>query len=175
MPLSALLSAAKRERTLGRHPVCVTASVGVNSSRRFSKHSVVDKVMLKAVSRKGKKSSRSFLLRNLNPACVSTCEDLKAIIRSQPTGDITSKDFDVGYCHGSSVVGLRSTMYLHEVWGTTLWCDGLRVDDVPLSKNRKQKYESDSEEDDVQVAMRKKNPARQREEKIQDIMETLLE
>ena len=97
--------------------------VGLGLGRRSStassttRHPVVEKVMLKAVLKSGKKASRSFALRNLNPACVNTCDDLKALIRAQLTGDITSKDFDIGYCQGSSVVGLRSTEDLNEVWG----------------------------------------------------------
>ena len=141
--------------------------VGLGLGRRSStassttRHPVVEKVMLKAVSKSGKKASRSFALRNLNPACVNTCDDLKALIRAQLTGDITSKDFDIGYCQGSSVVGLRSTEDLNQLWGklstTSLWCDGLRFDDSSSSKNRKRKCESDSEEDDGQCCKKKKN------------------
>lgn len=161
--------------------------VGLGLGRRSStassttRHPVVEKVMLKAVSKSGKKASRSFALRNLNPACVNTCYDLKALIRAQLTGDITSKDFDIGYCQGSSVVGLRSTEDLNEVWGklstTSLWCDGLRFDDSSSSKNRKRKCGSDSEEDDGQYCKRKKKPkpGREREEEVQQIVDDLQE
>ncbi len=137
----------------------------------------LDKVIVKAVCRGAKKDSRSFTLRNLDTAEVCSCDDVKEAIKRQLHHDITAKDFDVGYVHGSSVVRIRSREDLAEVWAdlsklnskTTLWCDGLKE---PGSRKKKHS-EADSDDDEgVSGAKRKKQPSR-RDEEVQDAVESL--
>ena len=63
-----------------------------------------------------------------------------------------SGDFDVGFLQGYTVVNIRSSEDLDEVWndirkGRTivLWCDGLKE---MTSKTRKQKQQADDSGDD---------------------------
>ena len=105
----------------------------------------VDKVLLKAVNKKGKKDPKTFTLRNVDQSAVLSCDDLK-IIRKNLRYDITSGHFDVGYIQGSSVVRIRSNEDLAELWSllkksTTLWCDG-------LSASAKRKHSEDECDDD---------------------------
>ena len=65
---------------------------------------MISKILLKAVvgklkssSKTSKKDPKTFVLRNINTASVTTCDKLKEVISSQFHEDITLKDFDVGY------------------------------------------------------------------------------
>ena len=71
------------------------------------------------------------------------------------------KEFDVGYCQGSTVVSIQSSQDLVEVWNdlkagkkVVLWCDGLKGEQGGKNKKRKQNdldsEESDKEETDYQ-------------------------
>ena len=120
----------------------------------------MEKILLKAVFKKGKKDPKTFTLRDIDRATVlSGCEALKILIRKNLKDDITSGDFDVGYIQGSSVVRVRSAEDLVELWSclsektTTLWCDGLCTkrkhsddedDDYPPRKVHSKRNDTDS-------------------------------
>ena len=59
-------------------------------------------------------------------------------------------NFDVGYLQGSTVVNIRSSKDLNEVWkdirrgkNIVLWCDGLKE---MTSKTQKRKHQADDSE-----------------------------
>ena len=73
------------------------------------------------------------------------------VVRNQLQGDVTEKNFEVGYLQGTTVVSVRTNEDLAEVWGNiqngsnvTLWCDGLKVRDG--ASKRKQAQETYSDE-----------------------------
>ena len=114
---------------------------------------MISKVLLKCVSKEDKKVFKTFTIRNINPSVIKTCLSLKSLIKAQLGEDIL-KDFDIGYLHGNSVVNVRNSDDLQEVWsnvlkGTkvTLWCNGLNIpvhggdleDDVAPKPKKKRK------------------------------------
>ena len=114
-------------------------SIGIQSAQRSASqltNKVINKVFLKAVSKSGgeKASSfKTFTLRNINTRDISTCSQLRALIRDQLTTDITQGSFDVGYLQNNMVISVRNGEDLAEIWATLhkgtsimLWCDGLR-------------------------------------------------
>ena len=125
----------------------------------------VEKILLKAVFKKGKKDPKTFTLRDIDRATVlSGCEALKSLIRKNLKDDITSGDFDVGYIQGSSVV-----RDLVELWSclsektTTLWCDGLCTkrkhsddedDDYPPRKVRSKRNDTDSKPNESRIQLK---------------------
>jgi len=76
----------------------------------------VDKVLLKAVNKKGKKDPKTFTLRNIDQHALLTCDNLKGVIRRKLIDDITTSDFDVGYVQGTTVVCMRTSDDLEELW-----------------------------------------------------------
>ena len=123
----------------------------------------------------GKKASsfKTFTLRNINTRDISTCSQLRALIRDQLTTDITQGSFDVGYLQ-NMVISVRNGEDLAEIWATLhkgtsvmLWCDGLRqsaAESASTSSRNKRKLQvspdSDleccSEEEDTVQSKRKK-------------------
>lgn len=75
---------------------------------------VISKVLLKAVG-SAKKDLKTFTFCNVDPISVNTQEKLKLLIRVQLQKDV-SGDFDVGFLQGSTVVNIRSSEDLDEVW-----------------------------------------------------------
>ena len=89
-------------------------------------------VLLQAVSKENKKEPKTFVLRNIDTACVSTCSALVTLIRAQLREDMTNEGFEVGYYKNNTVITLRSKEDLYEVWeslksgnNVMLWCDGM--------------------------------------------------
>jgi hypothetical protein len=76
---------------------------------------IIDKVILKAVSKTGK-NYKLFTLRSIDCNKVVSREDLKAIIRRQLQDDIKRRDFDIGVVSGSSVISIRTQADLSEFW-----------------------------------------------------------
>jgi len=111
-------------------------------SRPEASVGVISKVLLKAVG-SAKKDSKTLTLRNVDPISVNTQEKLKLLIRTQLQKDV-SGDFDVGFLQGSTVVNIRSSEDLDEVWND-IRCDGLKE---MTSKIRKRKQQADDSEDD---------------------------
>ena len=113
------------------------------------------------------------MLRNINTGNISTCSQLRALIRNQLSTDITQGSFDIGYLQNNMVVSVRNEEDLAEIWanlckGTSvmLWCDGLKqtAESASTSSSRKRKRqvspESDlecgNEEEDTRQSKRKK-------------------
>lgn len=65
--------------------------------------SVIKKVLLKAVTKnKNKKSQKTFMLRNIDPDAVVSCDSLKRVIKVQLNEEIVANnEFDVGFIQGS--------------------------------------------------------------------------
>ena len=106
---------------------------------------------------------------------MDTRDKLKEVIKSQLENDLV-EHFDVGYYQGTTVVSIRSSQDLKEIWqemksGTkiVLWCDGLREHEKILGKRKRNSAFSD-DSDSV------RSPAiNEREKKIEEIMATLQE
>ena len=136
----------------------------------------VTKVLLKAVAKYDKKKSKTFTLRNISAASLSTCATLKFLIRAQLQEDIISSDFDVGYVNGTNIVSLRSGDDLAEIWSRllkgdklVLWCDGLGT-----GGSRKRKAtDSDSDEGDAIATNSSKKRSRDREDRVQELLDSL--
>ena len=163
------------------------SSGGVQTTLQLT-NQVISKVFLKAVSKSGGKkasSFKTFMLRNIDTRNISTCSQLRALIRNQLSTDITQGSFDIGYLQNNMVVSVRNEEDLAEIWanlckGTSvmLWCDGLKqtAESASTSSSRKRKRqvtpESDlecgSEEEDTGQSKRKK-----KEDKITTIIADL--
>ena len=100
-------------------------SIGIQSAQRSASqltNKVINKVFLKAVSKSGGKkasSFKTFTLRNINTRDISTCSQLRALIRDQLTTDITQGSFDVGYLQNNMVISVRNGEDLAEIWATS--------------------------------------------------------
>ena len=112
--------------------------------------SVIGKVLLKAVTKKAKKDPKTFTLRNINTLIVRSPDILKKEIRQQFKDDVTS-EFDIGYQAGSSVVYIRNSQDLIDIWNDiivrgqkhVLWCDGLKgVDKKRSSSDSDDEFET---------------------------------
>ena len=152
---------------------------------------IIQKVLLKAVSKVGKQVSKMFTLRNIDVNKIVSRDNLMGEIRGQLRGDIVSSDFDVGYVCGNSVISIRNPDDLAEIWlditerrnKVVLWCDGLKMKDSSggaTSSRRRQATGSESdEEEEIQAKSQKKkkksSAQEDREEKVQTTMEQLKE
>ena len=144
---------------------------------------VIDKVLLKAVSKTGKKKDKIFVLRRIETGKVTSCDDLKKLIKKQLRNDVIDwEDFDVGYVsskRGEKIISIRSLEDLAEVWkeiraqgdAIQLWCDGLKVEGQ-LRKKRKKKH-SDDDDDSEDDQPKKKSAKEEREDKLKQAMDTL--
>lgn len=135
---------------------------------------VIPKVLLKCTNKEGKKESKTFTIRNINPAVVRSCESLKTLIKAQLSGDVV-KEFDVGYQNGSSVVNIRNSEDLQELWSSIhnnnkliMWCDGLKV-------RGQKRVIADEESDDVIKPKKKKNDVDDMNEAVQTRIKALKE
>ena len=122
--------------------------------------SIISKLLVKAVCKSTKQAPKTFTLRNVDIANTTSQGQLKKVIKEQLREDLV-KEFDVGYYQSSTVVSIRSSQDLAEVWNdlkagkkVVLWCDGLKGEEGGKSKKRKQNdldsEESDEEETDYQ-------------------------
>lgn len=93
-----------------------TATKSLTSQPSAHTVSKGDKVLLKAVNKKGKKDPKTFTLRNIDQHALLTCDNLKGVIRRKLIDDITTSDFDVGYVQGATVVCIRTSDNLEELW-----------------------------------------------------------
>lgn len=69
---------------------------------------VINRMFLRAVMKRGNKEGKTFTIRNINTSEVRTCECLRDIIREQLAHNIVDGLFDVGFVDGSHVVRIRS-------------------------------------------------------------------
>ena len=137
----------------------------------------IDKVLLKAVNKKGKKDPKTFTLRNIDQHAISTGDDLKSMIRKKLSDDITTGEFDVGYIQGTTVVRVRSSEDLEELWSllrqpqknTVLWCDGLVA-----HAGRKRKHSDDDDDDDSDgEPPSKKSKSKKCDVSVQQVQDTV--
>ena len=103
-----------------RRPVTITP-ISVNTlpcsvSTVPKTSTVIDKVLLKAVSRAGKNIFKMFTLRNIDCGKVRSRDDLSDEIRRQLLGDIIQDEFDVGFVSGNSIISISNPADLAEVW-----------------------------------------------------------
>ena len=61
---------------------------------------LIDKVLLKAVSKTGKKEAKIFTMRSIDTEKIVSHDALKTAIRGQLQEDIIRTDFDVGFMNG---------------------------------------------------------------------------
>ena len=153
-----------------RKPVTITPISSLPPPSIPKPPSVIQKVLLKAVSKVGKSGAKMFTLRGIDSSKVASRDNLKAEIRGQLQGDIVSSDFDVGYVSGNSVISIRNPDDLSEIWSDVkkgnkivLWCDGLKTKGSVGGATTKRKQATDSdiektdeEEDEVRVKSQKK-------------------
>lgn len=146
---------------------------------------VIDKVLLKAVSKEAQKKNmieKIFTLRHIQTEKISSCIDLKKMIKKQLSDDIIEwEEFDVGYINkkqSEKVISIRSKADIAEVWKEVriqgdkllLWCDGLEVSHSGVSKKkRKRASESDYEDEHP----KKKSVREEREERVKQALDTL--
>ena len=123
-----LLHAPKAPRQVLVTPLTVPAR---------TRPTLIDKVLLKAVSKTGKKEAKIFTMRSIDTEKIISRDALKTAIRGQLRKDIIRTDFDVGFMNGNSVISIRNQEDLSEIWidlckgkKVMLWCDGLNVDSV---------------------------------------------
>ena len=138
-------------------------------------------VLLKAVLKGGNKDGKTFTIRDVDTAAISSCDDMKMLIREQLSEDIVTEDFDIGFVNGSSVIRIRNKEDLSDVWAAlrkpgnkmTLWCDGL-VERRANSRKRVQGEDVDSDREVTQARPPKKKQA-DREDKVQETVDNLKE
>ena len=133
-----------------------------------------ESMLLKAVCKSTKQSSKTFTLRDVDIASVNSRDQLKMVIKEQLQDDLV-KEFDVGYYQSSTVVSIRSPQDLAEVWNdfkggkkVTLWCDGLKEEESAKSRKKKQVCELDSEESDQEETDCQKRCGKKRKYKLKD-------
>ena len=153
-------------------------------SRPEASVGVVSKILLKAMGSLAKKDPKTFTLRNVDTVGVNSEEKLKLLIRTQLHKDIVSGEFDVGYLQGSTVVSIRSSQDLLEIWNdvrkgtkTILWCNGLKEGN-PKSRKRKQADDSDVDSDNdagKTTSKRKRFTPEAREKKVKETVSKLKE
>ena len=153
---------------------------------------IVDKIILKAVSRGTKKDLRAYVLRNIETASVCTVDDMKNLIRNQLRREIILEDFSIGYTQGSTVVGIRSRDDISEFWScvkssnkTNLWCDGLKVSAPLVATNKRNlkmadinsDLDSDFDSETTSSTKKKKKKKKARisyeEEEVQEVVDSL--
>ena len=133
---------------------------------------LISKVLIKCASKENKKQSKTFSLRNVDSAAVTSCLRLKSLIKAQLKDDIR-KDFDVGYQHNNSIVSIRSSDDVLEVWSNIrlgkniiLWCDGLKTsDDAPQNKRPASFTGESDDDDDSDVTGKKSTTSKPRKKK----------
>ena len=150
---------------------------------------LIDKVLLKAVSKTGKKEAKIFTMRSIDTDKIVSRDALKTAIRGQLRKDIIRTDFDVGFMNGNSVISIRNQEDLSEIWvdlckgkKVMLWCDGLNVDSVTGKRKRSpgldgNETDEESCESEKTVSKKKKRSCAQdeREEQVKDTIDKLRE
>ena len=68
------------------------------TSQFVTRSTVIDKVLLKAVTKAGQKKDKIFTLRGIDTSKVLACDDLKKLIKRQLDDDVIEwEEFDIGY------------------------------------------------------------------------------
>ena len=113
-----------------------------------------------------------------------TRDQLKQVIKLQLAGDVTD-DFDVGYHQATTVVSIRSTQDVIEVWNdvkkgvkVVLWCDGLKESDLTKAKSRKRskkRIDSDSDSDEDVIVTSGRSASKKKSDKDEQLEKTVNE
>lgn len=135
---------------------------------------VIERVLIKACTKAPPKKDKTFSLRHLDTAQVSSITALKKEIVKQLCEDIIDwEEFDIGYMPSSDkVIYIRSKEDLVEVYKDVLkggdkvklWCDGLRA-------SRKRSRTEDEQE--VSGKAKKKSSVDERADKVQEYFDLL--
>lgn len=160
-------------------PVFVTPiRSATTKGNNMPKVKIIEKVLLKAVTKVGKSSSKMFTLRNVRDGLVS-CNDVKSTIKSQLQNDIIAEDFDVGFISNGNVIIFRSKSDLVEFWSDVraqkkvyLWCDGLKESSCSVVSRRRSTPDVD-DANDRPAPKKRKNVQEDREEQVQDTIDEL--
>ena len=90
-------------------------------------------------------------------------------------------DIDVGFLNGSSVITIRNSVDLGDIWAdvkkakkVTLWCDGLKAK-CKGSSSRAHRDDDNDDTDEEDFPPRKKRKVDQREEKVHNYINKLQE
>ena len=88
---------------------CVPANVLQHSGGPRQVTNKPEKVFLRTTY-KGKKEVKKFTHRNVDPALITSSDDLKDLIKTNLHDDTKSGDFDVGYMYmmGTEVIRVRT-------------------------------------------------------------------
>ena len=174
LPLQVLITPLTSAHTIQQQRN-FAATKSLNSQPSSHNVSKVDKVLLKAVNKKGKKDPKTFTLHNIDQQALLTCDNLKVAIRRKLSDDITTGDFDVGYVQGTTVVRVRTSDDLEELWSslrqpqknTVLWCNGLIA-----HAGHKQKHSDDDEDSDTEQQSRKSRN-KKHDTNVQQVQDTV--
>jgi len=79
----------------------------------------ISKLLLKAYCKSTKKDPKTFALRNIPTASITSCQQLKQEIKAQLRDDIV-KEFDVGGLRGTTPVSIRTSHDPSEIWNDVL-------------------------------------------------------
>ena len=158
--------------TLYSNAVGISMSPNATGGHRVT---MINRLLLKAVPKSGIAGKEEiFPLHNVDPSEISSCDELKDLIKKRLSGDIIAGEFNVGYFEGSNILRIRSKEDLCEVWSklhtntkTTLWCDGLHANTEKGEVSKAAKRGRDSNDNN---SGKKKQD---REEKVQEIVENL--
>lgn len=92
----------------------------------------------------GKSTPKMFTLRNIDCSKITSCEQLKNVIKTQWRSDIVGEEFDVGFVSDNNVISIRDVLGLwSEIFignKVLLWYDRLKLnpsDGGGTSKKRK--------------------------------------
>lgn len=167
-------SSSNTQPTLTSGLACARGVVITPLNPRTQPSTIVPiKAVCKSSSRKD--ITKTFTLRNINSDLMKTRDQLKQVISTQLSHDLTS-DFDVGYYQASVVVSIRSPHDVMEIWNEVkkgvnviLWCDGLKESYPAVKKRKRSKKSVDSNSDSgdniVEVSASKKKKS-DKDEKI---------
>ena len=137
------------------HPTAVAVQSNVVSHQLH----IITKIMIRVENKKSSKVFRNYMLKGIDTAVVSSCEELKKAIRTQLKDVISKDDFDIGYVQGIKVIRIQSRLDVQEFWqnfrtsNLVLWCDGLKSDDdgtQASSTSKKRKVQNSNQEGYVQ-------------------------
>lgn len=145
---------------------------------------VIEKMLLKAVTKSGPKKDKIFTLRHIDVNKVSSSNDLKKLIKNQLCDDVIHwEEFDVGHVgnkQNEKVIAIRNKEDLTEVWEATrkhgdkmlLWCDGLKAD-CSQKKRKRATATLDGDDSDDDQPTKKKSIHEEREDKLKEALDGL--
>ena len=167
------------QRQLGVHQLGITRNQQ-SSNPAAEQTGVINKVLLKCVSKERKSESKTFTIRNIDPTLVTTCNQLRGLIKAQLGGEVCDQ-FDVGYYQNNSLVTLRTIEDLTELLASirktersVFWCDGLKSCSKGSKRSRaNEDSDNEPEECSKQTKKRKRRNESETEERVKETIEEL--